>query len=206
MVPGLRYGGDVRMRSPSKEEAMSHKTISRRDALGVLGKTGAMLGAGTVFFLSLRTTPLGASDERQTNAPRLKASPRSAEKVLISGSGSILTVRVYGPPGRHFAVSYATTDARENYRAAENAHGYIGENGTAAVKMDVKSLPNGKVFLRVVTGATSGFDQDIKGTQAFEVTITGGVVTNFGGIRQRPLEGASAAATVAAAGYNSKIR
>ena len=39
---------------------MSRKTISRRDALGVIGKTGATLGAGACFFLSLRTSPLAA--------------------------------------------------------------------------------------------------------------------------------------------------
>jgi hypothetical protein len=185
---------------------MSRRTISRRDALGVIGKTGAVLGAGTTFFLCLKTTPLSGAGYGQTNAPRLKASPRAAEKVLINGSGSTLTVKISGPAGRYFGVSYATTDAREHYKATENARGYIGENGLATIELDAKSLPNGKVFLRVVTAASAEFDKDIRGTRAFEVTIVNGVVTQFGGVHERPLENISAVVTAASAGYNSKIR
>ena len=192
---------------------MSRKTISRRDALGVIGKTGAALGAGTYFFLSLKTSPLAGAPKTTTvpemghvKTTSLKAAPRISEKVVVSGSGSTLVFKISGPAGRHYGVSFATTDARESYKAAANTRGLIGENGLATIEVDVRGLPNGKVFLRVVTGTSGEFNKDLRGTQAFEVTISNGVVTKFGGVRERRLESASAAATVAVCGYNSKIR
>lgn len=192
---------------------MNRKTISRRNALGIIGKAGTALGAGTCFFLSLKTSPLAGApkaapvpDMGQVKAARLKAAPRIAEKVLISGTGSKLTVKISGPPGRHCAVSYATTDARDHYQAVANSRGYIGENGLATIEVDVKGLPNGKVFLRVVTGQSGDFSEAVRGTQSFEVQIADGAVARFGGIHEKPLENVESAATCAAAGYQSKKR
>ena len=192
---------------------MSRKTISRRDALGVIGKTGAALGAGTYFFLSLKTSPLAGAPKTTTvpemghvKTTSLKAAPRISEKVVVSGSGSTLVFKISGPAGRHFGVSFATADARESYKAAANTRGLIGENGLATIEVDVKGLPNGKVFLRVVTGASGEFSKDIRGTKAFEITVLNGVVTKFGGVREKPLESASLVITCASAGYSSAIR
>ena len=192
---------------------MSRRIISRRDALGVIGKTGAALGAGTCFFLSLKTSPLlgaigdGPGPGRgQAKSPRLKIAPQVAEKVVVSGSGSTLIFKISGPAGRHCGVSFATADARDRFKAATNARGLIGENGLATIEVNAKGLPNGKVFLRVVTGASGEFSKDLRGTRAFEVTISNGVITKFGGVRERPLESASVAVSVAAAGYHSKSR
>lgn len=190
---------------------MDRKRISRRDALGVIGKTGAALGAGAYFFLSLKTSPLAGALEGspipgRAQAPRLKAAPRVAEKVVVSGSGSTLIFKISGPAGRHCGVSFATADARDRFKAATNARGLIGENGLATIEVNAKGLPNGKVFLRVVTGASGEFSKDLRGTQAFEVTISNGIITKFGGVRERPLESASVAVSVAAAGYHSKSR
>ena len=192
---------------------MSRKTISRRDALGVIGKTGAALGAGTYFFLSLKTSPLAGAPKTTTvpemghvKTTSLKAAPRISEKVVVSGSGSTLVFKISGPAGRHYGVSFATTDARESYKAAANTRGLIGENGLATIEVDVRGLPNGKVFLRVVTGASGEFNNDLRGTKAFEVTVLNGVVTKFSGVRERPLESASFVITCASAGYPSAIR
>jgi hypothetical protein len=192
---------------------MRRKTISRRDALGIIGKAGVSLVTGTYFFLSLRTSPLAAAPEiapvsgkGPAKAPGLKAAPQIVEKVVISGSDSTLVFKISGPAGRHCGVSFATTNAREHYKPAANARGLIGENGLATIEVDAKGLPNGKIFIRVVTGASGEFNKDPRGTQAFEVTISNGVVTKFGGVRERPLEGAAIAATCATAGYDPKIR
>jgi hypothetical protein len=192
---------------------MNEKKISRRDALGVIGKTGAALGAGTCFFLSLKTSPLlgalgdaPASGTAQAQAPRLKAVTSRPEKVVVSGSGSTLTVKISGPPGRHYAVAFATTDAREHYKAVANSRGYIGENGLGTVEVDVKSLPNGRVFLRIVTGKSGDFNEDIRGTQSFEVQLSNGALARFGGVHEKSLEKVEAVATCAAAGYQSKKR
>jgi hypothetical protein len=142
----------------------------------------------------------------QVTATRLKAAPQIAEKVVVSGSASTLVFKISGPAGRHFGVSVATADAREHYKAAANTRGLIGENGLASIEVDVKGLPNGKVFLRVVTGASGEFSKDLRGTKAFEVTVLDGVVTKFGGVRERPLESASLVITCASAGYASAIR
>lgn len=194
---------------------MSRKNLSRRDALGLIGKTGAAIGAGTCFFLSLKTSPLaGAGNDAsapgrgQVKASRLTAAPQVAEKVLISGTGAKLTVKISGPPGRHCGVSFATADSRERYKPAANARGYIGENGLATIEVDVKGLPSGKVFLRVVTGKSGAFDEDIAGTEAFVVHISRGAIARYEGLLSRPLENAGSAgiavASLAAACYSVK--
>jgi len=184
---------------------MSRKTISRRDALGVIGKTGATLGAGACFFLSLRTSPLAAAWRDPSSAGtakaqsgRVKAGTRGPEKVVISGSGSRLRVKVSGPPGRHFALACAATDAPEHYKAVANARGYIGENGLGTLEVDVKGLPNGKVYLRVVTGNTNAFDDDIAGTEAFVIKVSKGAIAGYEGLLSRPAVGARGAEITAA--------
>jgi hypothetical protein len=184
---------------------MSRTKISRRDALGVVVKTGAALGAGTLFFLSLKTArPAGAAED----SPQGQAPLRGTEKVMIGGAGSTLTVKVSGAPGRHCGLSYATADAQDRYRAVPNARGIIGRGGTATVRLNVKELPDGKVYLRIVTGRTSQFDEDIAGTEAFVVNISKGQIEGFEGLKSRPLENAKsigvAVASVAAACYVRK--
>jgi hypothetical protein len=197
----------------AEEDMMSRRTLSRRDALGVIGKTGAALGAGICFFLGLKTSPLlaGTGDapapgKGQAKSPPGKIVSPVAEKVVVSGAGSKLFFKISGRAGRRCGVSFATADAREQYRAASSARHLIGQNGLATIEVDVKGLPNGKVYLRVVTGASGEFSRDLRGTQAFEVTINNGVITMFGGVRERPLENTTAAVATAASGYNSMIR
>lgn len=184
---------------------MGRKRISRRDALGVIGKTGATLGAGAYFFLSLKTSPLAGAlgrspitERARAQATRLKAAPRFAEKVVISGSGSVITVKISGPQGRHYAVAYATTDARERYKFVANSRGYIGENGLGTVEVDVKGFSDGKTFLRVVTGNTAAFDDDFAGTEAFVVHISKGAIARYEGVLSRPLINAKGPAVTAA--------
>jgi hypothetical protein len=179
---------------------MSCSKISRRAALGVFAKTGAALGAGTFFFLSLKTVRLADAAEA---APQGKAPLGATEKVMIGGAGSTLTVKISGVPGRYCGLSYATTDTQDHYRAVPNARGIIGKDGTVTVTSNVKDLPNGRIYLRVVTGRTSGFDEDIAGTEAFVVNISKGQIEGFEGLKSRPLENAKsigvAVASVAAA-------
>jgi hypothetical protein len=184
---------------------MSRTRISRRDALGVVVKTGAALCTGSLFFLSLKTARLAGAAE---NSPQGQAPPRETEKVMIGGAGSALTVKVSGGQGRYCGLSYATTDAQDHYRAVPNARGIIGKGGTATVAVKVKDLPDGRVFLRIVTGRTSGFDEDIAGTEAFVVNISKGQIVGFEGLKSRPLENAKsigiAVASVSAACYVRK--
>ncbi len=192
---------------------MSRQKITRRDALGMIAKTGVTLGAGTCFFLSLKTSPLEAApwdSPQEKLAGQKRRLPKKiksvAEKVVISGSGSTLIVRISGPAGRHCGVAYATVDSKKHYKAAPRGRGVIGKNGLCTIRVDVKSLPSQKVYLRVVTGSKSDFTADIKGTKPFEVHISKGTVTRFGGTTGRALEDTLAVATTASVGYQSKKR
>lgn len=192
---------------------MSPQNITRRNALSMIAKTGVTLGAGTCFFLSLKTLPLAAApwdsppEEQAAQKRRLPKRVKSVpEKVVISGSGSTLIFRISGPLGRHCGVAYAIADSKEHYKAVPKGRGVIGKNGFCTIKVDVKSLPNQKVYLRVVTGSRSDFTADIKGTKAFEVHVSKGAITRFGGITQRALEDSTAVATAATVGYQSKKR
>jgi len=110
MVSEVSYGFDI-VNGNKKEETMSRQKITRRDALGMIAKTGVTLGAGTCFFLSLKTSPLAAApwdllpEGQAVQKRRLPRSVKSvAEKVVISGSGSTLIFRISGPEGRHCGI------------------------------------------------------------------------------------------------------
>jgi len=185
---------------------MNRKRVTRRDALGAIGKTGVALSTAPFFFLSLRTSPLDVAfrDSAPTGAQERSREARSVptaipEKVMISGSGSKLKVTISGPVGRHCGVVFATADKRESYKTVKRGRGVIAENGICIVDVDTRTLPDQKVFLRVVTGSSSDFSDDVKGTKPFEVLIEGGAVSRFLGVRERSMEDAAAVATAATA-------
>lgn len=188
---------------------MRHQKISRRDALGMIAKNGATFGAGTCFFLSLKTYPLAGAaldsaleepyDQTQ-RVPRIVKSKK--EKVVISGSGSTLIVRISGSPGRHCGIAFAKTDSKEYYKAVPKGRGIISKKGICTIKIDVKSLPNRNVFLRVLTGSGKEFTSDLKGTKPFEVQISRGVISKFKGTTTQALLDSKGSA--AAAGYQYK--
>jgi len=173
---------------------MKRYKFSRRDALGLIAKTGVTLGVGTCFFLSLKTSPLAGalkdSSSPGSGGRKIRQTGRAesmAEKVVISGSGSTIMFRISGASGRHFGIAYATGDTKERYRAVAGGRGVIGKNGLGTMKIKVKDLPSGKVYLRVVTGNRKDFSEAARGTQAFQVQTADGFIERFSGVRQRPL-------------------
>jgi len=192
---------------------MSRQKITRRDALGMIAKTGVTLGAGTCFFLSLKTSPLAAApwdlppEGQAVQKRRLPQRVKSvAEKVVISGSGSTLIFRISGPEGRHCGIAYATADTKEHYKAVPKGRGIIGKDGLCTIQVDVKSLPGQKLYFRVVTGSKSDFTANVKGTKAFEVHVSKGVILRFAGVTDRMLEDSTAVTSAATLGYQSKKR
>lgn len=176
---------------------MTRTTMSRRNALTVIGRAGATLGAGICFFLSLRTKPLIALD-RPRKDTRV-GSPVPPEKVVVSGTGRALTVRISGPPGRHFAVTCAKANTREIYKAVPGARGTVGKDGTGIVEIRAKNLPDGRIFLRICTGRTGSLDEDIAGTEAFVVKVSKGAIIGYEGVLSRPLISAGVDQTCATA-------
>ena len=193
------------------------KSLTRRDVLGILGKTGVSLSSANLIFLSLRTYSLDdvsldrADWDDQVRPPQVKrrqplkpARPGKAEKVLISGSGSALIFKVSGLPGRHCAVAFARADKPEHYKPFLRSKSVIAGNGTVIIRLNVKNLPDQKAFFRVVTGATRNFSRGLRGTRAFEVIIAGGKVSQLVGLKERPLGDAQAVASAAVACYGAK--
>ena len=192
---------------------MSLKKITRRDALGLIAKSGATLGAGPAFFLSLKTSALGGGSANSSRPARGDANPQRpravggiGEKVLIGGAGSSLVFKISGPPGRHCGVSYANDDTRERYKAAPGGRGVIGADGRCTIELDLKNIPGQRLYFRVVTGSSSDFVKDRRGTLAFEVTLANGTISRFGGVRERILDSATAAAGAAAACFQQTNR
>ncbi len=192
---------------------MSGTKITRREVLGTIGKTGIGLSTAPLFFLSLNTSPLPqgrwtTSLESGQLRPRRKPVPAKAvnEKVVISGHSSKITLKISGRPGRHCGLAYAVSNTRQSYKAVPGGRGVIGRNGTCIIEIPTASLPNGKVFLRVVTGGTKDFAQNARGSRAFTVEISQGRISSFSGVRERALDNAVAVASVAAACYAAKGR
>jgi len=174
---------------------MSRNRVPRRSVLGMIGKTGIALSAQPLFVISLKTFsllddsldyfPPDDQGEYDINLPK---TGNPEEKVVISGSGYEIAVKISGPAGRYCAVAYATADTRTSYRKVAKSLSKIGRTGTCTIKIDTRNLPNQKVYLRIVTSTSSTFNSDVKGTRAFEVTIFRGRITQFGGVRERPME------------------
>jgi hypothetical protein len=170
---------------------MSQKRMTRRDALGMMGRTGVMFGAGAFFYLNLEISPL-RGEERAAVSPAAGAGQLSRrpgrtkivpEKASISGSGQTVVFRISGPPGRHCSVAFSKTDELPKYRGAGKAYGVIGQDGSCTIRVNVKDLPNDKVYLRVVTGAEKGFRESVSVTKAFVVHVSDGQVSRFEGVR-----------------------
>ncbi len=181
---------------------MQAKTKSRREALGLIGKTGAFLGASPYFFLSLETRPAGAGTARTglSGAERRKVQPVQ-EKAVISGSGSKLIVTITGMPGRHFFVAMAGKDAKEKYRSYPNSAGVIDAKGKGSVSIDMKTIENSRVYLKLITAQTNKFDSQKAETEAFIISTKDGKIQSFEGVVSRPLRdaaGLSASSTPAA--------
>jgi hypothetical protein len=199
---------------------MSRQIVSRRSALRLIARTGAALGAGGCFALSLKTRPLAGApwaglSEGQADQQTIRpvGAEFAAESAVISGTKSTILVNISGPAGRHCAMAYAVSDSKEHYKAVPGGRGVIGKDGLCTIRVDVAQLPNQKVFLRVVTGNTKTFDEDFAGTEAFVVKIAKGVIAGFEGVKSRPLinvrsgeKGIAVAATTAAACVGRKAR
>lgn len=186
---------------------MSPSRMSRRDALGMIGKTGVMFGAGTCFYLILETSPLeavppesgredGPGQTAAAKPGRIKVPP---EKIAISGSGSVLTFRISGPPGRHCGVSFAETDKLAAYQGVQKGVGVVGKDGLCTIEIDVKGLPNKRLYLRVTTSSGRGFKESLAVTKPFVVHISNGMVSRFEGVRTRDATKAPAPPAAAAA-------
>jgi hypothetical protein len=167
---------------------MKNENKSRREALKLLGKTGLFLGSVPVFFTSLKITPLNASRLRNDLPESSPANPPIVEeKAFISGSGSSLSVKVTGNPGRVFYVTFASTEVRENYRRVPGSDGVINARGSGSVVINTKNIPNTRVYLKVMTGEPNNLRSRLGETVAFMVTIKEGVMQTFDGTAGRPI-------------------
>jgi hypothetical protein len=167
---------------------MKNEKKSRREALKLLGKTGLFLGSVPVFFTSLKINPLNESSlmDDFRGAP-LTDPPIVEEKAFISGSGTSLTVKVTGNPGRVFFVTFASTDVRENYRRVPGSDGVINARRSGSVVINTKNIPNTRVYLKVMTGEPNNVKSGLGETGAFMITIKAGVMRTFDGTVGRPI-------------------
>lgn len=191
---------------------MTHKTFNRREVLERISKTGIGMSTAPLFFLSLKTAPLSDAFAAQPALSRAKPVRKpvpggsAEEKALISGQGSKITVKISGSAGRHCGLAFAVSNTPSAYKAVRNGRGTIGRNGVCIIKIDTDSLPDGRVFLRAVTGSSRDFSRDARGTETFELEISGGRISGFKGVRERVLSNTKTLMSAAAAGYNPKLR
>jgi hypothetical protein len=167
---------------------MKKESKSRREALELLGKTGLFLGSVPVFFTSLKINPLSESNLSNDFLEAPLTDPSIVEeKAFISGSGSSLTVKVTGNPGRVIFVTFASTDVRENYRRVSGSNGVINARGSGSVVINTKNIPNTKVYLKVMTGEPNNVKSGLRETGAFMITLKEGIMQTFDGTVGRPI-------------------
>jgi hypothetical protein len=155
---------------------MKNRGKSRREALKLLGTSGLFLGAAPVFFTSLKITP----EETGSETALIE------EKATISGSGTSLTVKVSGKPGRVFFVTFAASSVRESFRRIPGSDGVINVRGTGSVVIDVKNIPATKVYLKVITGEPNNVKTGLGETEPVMINIRNGVISAFEGTVSRP--------------------
>jgi hypothetical protein len=186
---------------------MKKEIKTRREALGLIGKTGIFLGAVPYFFVSLRITPESETNSTSELSQKQQDKTRDVqEKAVISGSGSRLAVTINGKPGRHYFVAVAASDERENYGAFPNSKGIINSKGSGSVVVDLKNVANSRIYVKVVTGETDKFDTQMAETEAFIITLKEGAIDTFEGVVSRPVIKMTSVASPAAACSNIKLR
>lgn len=167
---------------------MKNETKSRREALKLLGRTGLFLGAVPVFFTSLKITALETAGmtEDVPGSPQLRTT-LDQEKAFISGSGSSLTVKVTGKPGRVLYVTFALANIRDSYRKIPGSEGVINARGTGSVTLNTQAIPTAKVFLKVITGERDNVKTMLAETEPVTLSIRDGLISTFDGTISRPL-------------------
>lgn len=185
---------------------MKKEIKTRREALMLIGKTGFLLGTAPYFLVSLVTTP--RNDPALSTETETHTEKSSLEKAVISGTGTRLTVKVYGNPGRHFFLAVAASDLLERYRAFPGSFGTINTRGTGTVVMNTDTITNSRIFLKVVTGDTNKFNSGMAETAAFVIITQGGIIKGFEGVVDRQIlkKSATCAAAVAAPEASGKYQ
>ena len=187
---------------------MKKERKTRREALGLIGKTGIFLGAVPYFFVSLKISPESETDLTSELLHVQQNKTRDVqEKAVISGSGSRLNVTINGKPGRHYFVAVAASDEIENYGAFPNSKGIINSKGSGSVVVDLKNIANSRIYVKVVTGETDKFNTQLAETEAFIITLKEGAIDTFEGVVSRPVvKKIQTVATAASAGSSIKLR
>lgn len=167
---------------------MKNEKKSRREALKLLGRTGLFLGAAPIFFTGLKINPvIGDNSTDGTPGTNLPWNSVVEEKAVISGSGSNLTIKVTGKPGRVFYVTFALTDVKENYRRVPGSDGVINARGMGSVTMNTQYIPTGKVYLKVITGEPNNTTTMLAETEPVTLSIKSGIISSFEGTVSRPI-------------------
>jgi hypothetical protein len=192
---------------------MEKEKKSRREALGLIGKAGILMGAVPYFFVSLKIYPESETDYKSGSSWKQQDRKKDVqEKAVISGSGSKIMVTISGKAGRHFFVAMAGSDVIEKYRRFPNTTGIINTRGIGSVVINTESIANSRIYLKIVTGDTNDFNTHLAQTEAFIITTKGGVIDTFEGVVSRPIIEpgsikATCAASLAAAGAgNNKFQ
>jgi hypothetical protein len=186
---------------------MKKEIKTRREALGLIGKTGIFLGAVPYFFVSLKISPESETDSTSEFSQVQQDKTRDVqEKAVISGSGSRLNVTINGKPGRHYFVAVAASDEIKNYGAFPNSKGIINSKGSGSVVVDLKNIANSRIYVKVVTGETDKFNTQLAETEAFNITLKEGVINTFEGVVSRPVVKVNSVITAASAGSNVKLK
>ena len=124
----------------------------------------------------------------ETTDARQKRKMPVQEKAVISGSGSRLTVKITGYPGRHFFVGMAASDEKEKYRAFPGTNGIISSTGNGSAAINLNDIINTRIFVKVFTSGTNKFDTNVAETEAFVVNTKNGMIDTFEGLVSRPVK------------------
>jgi len=167
---------------------MKKEIKSRREALGLLGKAGISLGIAPYFFVSLKLSAMSGTDfNAEISEDQQTMRSAAAEKAVISGSDSKLTVTISGKPGRYFFVAVSDNDIRKNYGAFPESKGIISSRGSGSVVVDLKKIDVSRIYIKIVTAETDKFNSELAETEAFVIRLNNGVIDTFEGVVSRPV-------------------
>lgn len=184
---------------------MKNQEKSRREVLVFLRDAGVALTASPFFLLSISTSPLEGSVGSLASELVPEGGGRSLrnEKVSISGSNSGLRISVVGRPGRSCVVVWSPIDDPERYAPLKTARGPTNEKGRCVFEVASSVIPEGRVYLRILTSSDADFRVDLRGTEAFEIVTSGGKIKRFVGTRERALVPDQEIVSCASCGYEN---
>ncbi len=184
---------------------MKNQEKSRREVLVFLRDAGVALTASPFFLLSISTSPLEGSVGSLASELVPEGGGRSLRNEKVERQRVQLRVAHFSrrPAWAFMRCGVVSNRRPGGYAPLKTARGPTNEKGRCVFEVASSVIPEGRVYLRILTSSDADFRVDLRGTEAFEIVTSGGKIKRFVGTRERALVPDQEIVSCASCGYEN---